>query len=158
MRVLNIENIMRRKVVLLLGLMLLTACISQEPSDIPLHAEECEYCKMVISDERFTAQLVSDKGKSYPFDSIECMAAYAHQNPEIATGAKLYVSDFTQPGQWLTIEEASIYQSEDIQSPMGLSLFAIHRESSVPNLIERAEQQQWRQTVEYVTENWKMSQ
>jgi len=158
MRVLNIENIMRRKVVLLLGLMLLTACISQEPSDIPLHAEECEYCKMVISDQRFTAQLVSEKGKSYPFDSIECMAAYAHQNEEVSDGAKFYVTNFTQPGQWLTVEEASIYQSVNIQSPMGLSLFAIDRQSAVPAMINNAEQQSWQQTVVYVTTKWKMSQ
>lgn len=140
------------------GVILLSACISQEPSDIRLHTDECTYCKMVISDERFPTQLVSEKGKSYPFDSIECMAAYAHQNPEIEEGAKLYVTDFAQPGTWLSMDEADIYQSENIQSPMGLSLFAVAEKSTVPDLIENANSQEWQLTKEYVITSWKKNQ
>lgn len=135
-------------------LIFLTGCLSQEPSDVEIHTDECTYCKMVISDGRFATQIVSDKGKSYPFDSIECMAAYEHQNATIAEGAKLYVSDFTDPGKWLLVEESDIYMSDDIQSPMGLSLFALSKESNVPGIIENAEQQTWQQTVEYVLTSW----
>jgi copper chaperone NosL len=112
---------------------------------------------MVISDGRYTAQLVSDKGKSYPFDSIECMAAYEHNNPDVAEGAKLYVTNFTEPGKWLLVEESDIYMSDDIQSPMGLSLFAISTESNIPERIENAEQQTWQQTVEYVLTSWEIA-
>lgn len=129
--------------------------MSQEPDDIQLHTDECAYCKMVISDKRFPAQLVSDKGKSYSFDSIECMAAYEHQNPEIAEGAKLYVTDFTEPGKWISVEESDIYRSNDIQSPMGLSLFAVDGGSNVPVMIESAELQTWQQISEYVITSWK---
>lgn len=135
-------------------LILLSACISQEPSDIRIHTDECTYCKMVIADERFPAQLVSEKGKTYPFDSIECMAAYADQNQNITDGAKLYVTDFTEPGTWLLIDEADIYQSEDIQSPMGLSLFAVAEKMALPDMIETANLQEWQQTKEYVISSW----
>lgn len=139
------------------ALFFLNSCISQEPSEIQLHTDECTYCKMVISDERFPAQLVSDKGKSYPFDSIECMAAYQHQNPEIAEGAKLYVTDFSNPGKWIPVEESAIHRSDDIQSPMGLSLFAVAEGSSVPDKIEHTERQEWHQTLEYVITRWNLN-
>jgi copper chaperone NosL len=113
---------------------------------------------MVISDGRFKAQLVSEKGKSYPFDSIECMAAYEYINPDVAEDAKLYVSNFTEPGNWVIVEESDIYKSDDIQSPMGLSLFALRNESIVPEMIQDAKLQTWQQTVEYVTTSWEIRQ
>lgn len=133
---------------------LLSGCLDQEPSEVQIHTDECTYCKMVISDGRFTAQLVSDKGKSYPFDSIECMAAYEHTNPDVAEGAKLYVTNFTEPRHWLLVEETDIYKSDDIQSPMGLSLFALRSDSDVPEIFEDAELQTWQRTVQYVSSSW----
>lgn len=149
------RQLMKNMIALILPvLILMSACISQEPSDIRLHTDECAYCKMVIADERFPAQLVSEKGKPYPFDSIECLAAYTDQNPDIAGDAKLYVTDFTQPGTWLLIDEADIYQSEEIQSPMGLSLFAVSEEAALPAMIENANLQEWQKTKEYVITSW----
>ncbi|MDZ7721091.1 MAG: nitrous oxide reductase accessory protein NosL [Balneolaceae bacterium] len=136
------------------GLILLSACLSQEPSEIQLHTDECTYCKMVISDTQFAAQLVSDKGKAYKFDSIECMAAFTHQNPEIAENAKLYLSDYTQNKSWMLLENASVYHSEDVQSPMGLSLFAIPSDTTLPGPLSGAEQQEWDQTVDFVLNQW----
>lgn len=149
------EKMMKNLIVLILpGLILLSACINQEPSEIRLHTDECTYCKMVISDTQFAAQLVSDKGKSYKFDSIECMAAYTHQNPEIAENAKLYFSDYSQKENWILLENASVYHSEEVQSPMGLSLFAIPSNISLPSPLMGAEKQDWNQTVEFVLSKW----
>ena len=136
------------------GLLFLSACINQEPSEIQLHTDECTYCKMVISDTQFAAQLVSDKGKSYKFDSTECMAAFTHQSPEIAENAKLYFSDYTQKESWMLLENASVYHSEEVQSPMGLSLFAIPSDTTLPGTLSYAEQKEWNQTVEFVLNQW----
>ena len=41
--------------------------------------DECEFCKMMVMDKRYGAELVTDKGKIYFFDSIECLAvSYTH--------------------------------------------------------------------------------
>ena len=143
-------------VLMLPAVIFLNSCISQEPSEIELHSEECVYCIMVISDERFPAQLVSDKGKSYNFDSIECMAAFEYQNPEIADGAKFYLTDYTQPDDWQNLEEVTIYRSDEVQSPMGLSLFAIAEGSSVPQPLGTPKPMSWQQTVDYVVTSWEM--
>lgn len=141
---------------LILLLMTFSACISQEPSEIALHAEECTHCKMIISDNRFAAQFVSEKGKTYAFDSIECMAAYSYQHSDETQNAKLYVSDFTQPGLWIPVDEAAIYLSDDVKSPMGLSLLAIPSDSELPGTIADGKQQAWEQTAEYVATKWKV--
>jgi copper chaperone NosL len=149
------EKKMKNIIALILpGLILLSGCLSQEPSEIQLHTDECTYCKMVISDTQFAAQLVSDKGKPYKFDSIECMAAFTHQNPEIAENARLYLSDYTQNENWMLLENASVYHSEEVQSPMGLSLFALPSDTTLPSTLSGAEQKEWNQTIEFVLNQW----
>src|SRR6056297_867568 len=138
----------------ILALTILSACINQEPKEINLHTDECTYCKMVISDQQFASQLVSDKGKSYPFDSIECMAAYEYQNPDMSENAKLYAADYTQKGNWLLIDNADIYRAESIQSPMGLSIFALPKHDPVPSEITDAEIMSWDETINYVVDQW----
>lgn len=137
-----------------LFLFILSACINQEPKEVNLHADECAHCKMVISDQQFTSQLVSDKGKSYPFDSIECLAAYTYQTPDIAENAKLYVADYTQIGNWLLLDNADIYHAENVQSPMGLSLFALPGQKSIPSEITDPEKMNWDETINFVVEQW----
>ncbi|WP_340102496.1 nitrous oxide reductase accessory protein NosL [Rhodohalobacter sp. 8-1] len=141
-----------------LVLFLFSACFNQEPKEINLHTDECTYCKMVVSDRQFASQLVSDKGKSYPFDSIECMAAYAYQTPDLADKAKLYVADFTQPVQWLLLDNADIYRAESVQSPMGLSLFALPGQETMPPEIADAEQMGWDEIINFVVEQWDVKQ
>lgn len=141
-------------VIFVTSVLWLSGCINQEPADVHLHSDECSYCKMVISDTQFAAQLVSEKGKSYKFDSIECMAAYTNQNPGIAENARLYLSDFTQEDTWLPLEDASVYHSKDVRSPMGLSLFAIPVGSALPDTVPGARKQEWNQILELVLNQW----
>ena len=141
-------------VFLTLFLLLLSACINQEPKEVNLHTDECAYCKMVISDQQFASQLVSDKGKSYPFDSIECMAAYAYQTPDVAENAKHYAADYTQRGEWLLIDNADIYYAESVPSPMGLSLFALPRQNAIPSEIADAKKMSWDETISFVVDRW----
>ena len=138
----------------ILAILMLSSCINQEPKEINLHTDECAYCKMVVSDQQFASQLVSDKGKSYPFDSIECMAAYEYQNPDMAENAKLYAADYTQKGNWLLIDNADIYRAESVPSPMGLSIFALPKQDTVPSEITDAEKMSWNETINYVVDQW----
>ena len=134
--------------------LLLSACISQDPKEVHLHTDECAYCKMVVSDMQFASQMVSDKGKSYPFDSIECMAAYHYQNPDLAENSKVYVPDYTRQSKWLLIDNADIYYAETVQSPMGLSLFALPRQEPLPSEIGDAELMNWDETINFVVDKW----
>jgi len=65
-------------------------------------------------------------GKATKFDAIECLAAYVvqRQSDSELQNAKRWVSDFNNPGTWITVENAAFVKSEEIQSPMGESLLA----------------------------------
>lgn len=105
-------------------LALLLAACSQEPVEIHYGSDECRHCKMMITDPRFASQIVTEKGKAYTFDSIECMAVYYRNQAEELQGARLWVNNFDRPGEWLDASDAQYVKSKEVQSPMGESLLA----------------------------------
>lgn len=142
---------------LISSIILLTGCISKEPQDVRLHEDECEYCKMVISDQQFASQMVSDKGKAYKFDAVECMAAFAIQNEGKTDESVFYVSDYQNPDEWIPLEEAEIYQSEEVRSPMGLSFFAVKKGTDAQSIHDDAEQKSWTETRQIVKTQWEIN-
>lgn len=103
----------------------LIAGCSQEPAEIHYGDDQCAHCRMAISDSRFVAQIVTEKGKPVKFDAIECMIAYQKSGNTDLKNVKLWVGSFTEPGRWLPLEEAYIVKSDVIKSPMGESLLAL---------------------------------
>ncbi len=106
----------------------LSAC-EKGPGDIRIGEQECDHCRMMISDERFAAQLITSHGRQYAFDAIECLAAYV----DIGDGQQLeieglWVPDFNTSGNWIPANEATYLQSENIRSPMALNLSAYQTE------------------------------
>ncbi|MTI87859.1 MAG: hypothetical protein FH748_07815 [Balneolaceae bacterium] len=113
------------KVFAVIGVSLLLASCSQEPVEIHYASDECTHCKMMITDGRFASQMITEKGKAVKFDAIECMVEYQNNNRENTVGAKYWVNNFNNPGNWLDASQAQFIQSEKINSPMGASLLAL---------------------------------
>jgi copper chaperone NosL len=103
-----------------LGLSALASC-QKGPRPI-VAGESCTFCRMGISEPGFAAELVTDKGKVFPFDSIECLAAYTVGPPEVK--GTPWVTNFNKPGEWLKADEAFFIRSPNLRSPMGLNLAA----------------------------------
>jgi copper chaperone NosL len=107
--------------------LLLSAC-SRGPEPVLYGKDACQHCKMTIMDKRFAAEMVTEKGKVYKFDSAECMAGYLAVNADLASNDKvlLLVSYYDHPG---TLEDArrSIFlEDPSMQSPMGGNLAAFN--------------------------------
>ena len=77
---------MIRKTLILLSLVLSSCQVSERPIDYG--ADECDYCKMIIMDQRYGSELVTEKGKVYTFDAAECLIEYLQYNAEIADVAR----------------------------------------------------------------------
>lgn len=107
---------------LFIALLSATAC-QKGPRPIALDTDTCAYCRMSVSDPKFAAELVTDKGKVYTFDSIECLAAYVVTEGEKAGGTP-WVSDYDRPGTWLKADEAFFVRSPLLRSPMALNVAA----------------------------------
>lgn len=108
----------------LAGLLSLTAC-TPEPRPLAHGHDQCAYCKMTASDERYGAELVTKKGKVYVFDSIECLASHQLEGRVAADAVhSLWVVDFENPPNLISIDEAFFLHSRDLRSPMGMNLTA----------------------------------
>lgn len=118
---------------ILLSLFLLSSCGS-EPEPINYGHDECEYCRMLITDNKYGAELITDKGKVYKYDSIECLINYALAENLIGNNeVKMLVCDFTNPGNFTDARAAFFLQNNNFRSPMGLNVMAFGEENNRSN-------------------------
>ncbi|WP_187261871.1 nitrous oxide reductase accessory protein NosL [Pontibacter beigongshangensis] len=111
-------------------LCLLAGC-QVEPKPIAYGEASCAHCSMTVSDNRYGAELVNDKGKPFFFDSAECLAAYVNEQPEQGQKAAfLMVTDYTKPNELINAADAYFLQSEALPSPMGMNLTALSNEAT----------------------------
>ncbi|MCB1191660.1 MAG: nitrous oxide reductase accessory protein NosL [Leptospiraceae bacterium] len=96
---------------------LIIGCKQDKPVPIKSNEHRCEYCRMQIMDMRFDSQAVTDKGRRYYFDSIECLVAWWIQNE--AQTKLLWVKNYNNTNEWIELSQAHILRSEKIPSPMG---------------------------------------
>lgn len=115
----------RLKIITLALCCILTAC-SHAPDPILYGKDACAHCKMTIMDKRFSAELITAKGKVFKFDAAECMAGFLKENPATANDAKsvFLVSDFTRPGQFADARKSFFLRDSSLSSPMGGNLAA----------------------------------
>lgn len=121
----------------LLLLLIGAAGCSVEPKPVPYGEANCTHCQMTVSDNRYGAELVNDKGKAFYFDAAECLAAYVIEQPEIGDkAAYLLVTDFTNPNTLIEVEKAHFLQTTELPSPMGMFLSAVADDVAATKLQE----------------------
>mgnify|MGYP001068247293 FL=1 len=116
---------MRGGSILMLIIISAAVLMGCEPKPQPINygSDECAYCRMMITDAEFGSQIVNKQGRSYKFDSVECMAAYDLTEESENFHSKL-VPNFLNREEWLMAENAEYLHSETLRSPMGLFLSA----------------------------------
>ncbi len=114
------------------SLLFLQACTATKPSPIDYGKDQCASCKMSITDSRFAAEAVTQKGKTYKFDSIECM----HDFKKSANDPKLslYVTDSANQGRLIRAEKAYFVKASQIHAPMGEPVLAAETLESIQKI------------------------
>jgi copper chaperone NosL len=113
---------MKKGIALVVISILLTSC-NVKPQEINYGEDACHYCSMTIVDRQHSAELVTDKGKAFKFDAIECMI---HHLEDTSTPMAFYlVVDFSNPGKLIDANKATFIISSNIPSPMRANLSAI---------------------------------
>lgn len=98
---------------------------STGPQPIEFGKDACDFCKMIIADAHFGAELITEKGKVYKFDSGECLVRYLRQKTvDQSRQQGILVVDHAQPGKLIDVKKALFLQSEHLPSPMGANLSA----------------------------------
>ncbi len=105
----------------LMSVILITGC---EPKPQPIHfgSDQCDYCRMMITEQDFASQAVNNQGRAFKFDSVECMAAFDLTTEYRDNIHSLWVPDFLNRDEWLEANSAYYLHSETLRSPMGLFL------------------------------------
>jgi len=122
----QIKNLMKTKLTLLIALtisVLLSSC-KVEPKEIAYGNDHCYLCDMTVVDKTHAAEYVTKKGKSFPFDAIECMTRKINKAQNEAELAYILVADYSNPGKLVDAKTASYLISKAIKSPMGANLSA----------------------------------
>lgn len=119
--------------IVLLSLIVLLAC-SKEITPIEYGKDQCEHCRMTLTDKKFGAEIITKKGKAIKFDAAECMLNYIREKKiEENEVDKYLVINLTKPGTFIDAVNASYLISDKLRSPMGenISSFADKSEADI---------------------------
>jgi copper chaperone NosL len=108
---------------------------SISPQPINYGKDGCSFCKMTIVDKQHAAEIVTDKGKSFKFDAVECMLNYNQENIENPVSLFL-INDFSGSGELIDATKATYLISEEIPSPMGAYLSGFESEQKAKDIQE----------------------
>lgn len=125
-----------KKLFSILALILFLASCSTEPQQIDYGNENCDFCTMTISDDRFASELVLNTGKALKFCAIECMVRDINRTEDYTSDDvnNFYVIDMTKPNTFIPSADVVFLVSEQIQSPMGANLGAFENAEKAKEL------------------------
>src|ERR1041385_7242913 len=78
---------------LVVGFILLCSCTTKT-QPIQAGKDNCDYCRMTISDVRFGAEIITAKGKAYKFDDMHCFLSFLRAGSADTAKGSFYLVDF----------------------------------------------------------------
>ena len=111
-------------VIIALALIFAESGCSVEPESIDYGEEACHFCQMKIVDEQYAAEIVTDKGKIYKFDAIECMINYDRKELKETTVAYRVANTYDDPRGLHDVKACHFLRSPALPSPMGMYITA----------------------------------
>jgi copper chaperone NosL len=123
-------------IILLFVAISISSC-SHSAQPIKPGTDNCSFCKMTISDEKYGAEIMTKKGKAYKFDDTHCLLSFLHGQIETKDIAETYFTDFESPHKLLAVKDAYLFQSDELKTPMGGHVAAFSKEESVQQLAKQ---------------------
>ena len=117
--------------------MLLNSC-SSGPKPVIAGRDNCYLCKMTITDTRYAAELVTEKGKVYIFDDVFCLQSFMKTGMQGENKVKdIYLADFSGEHTLVKAGESFLLQGGDIRGPMNGNVIAFKNKDSMKKMAER---------------------
>ena len=85
--------------------------------------DACAYCRMIVSDRHFSAQIVAPLEEPRFFDDLGCLANYLKASGPLPTRAAVYVADHSTLA-WIPAHEAIFTRVDTLTAPMGSHVIA----------------------------------
>ena len=100
-------------------LFLLNSC-NTGPEPIIVGKDHCNYCKMPYSDNRFGAEVITDKGKVFKFDDEHCLISFLKEPANSKDKSNtVYFVDFSGDHSLVPAKASFFLKSDSLRSPMG---------------------------------------
>lgn len=81
--------------------------------------DACMHCRMTIIDNRFAAEILTKKGKTYKFDDMTCLLSFLRENNMQNASTKIFVANYSNPSSpFLDAYTASYIHDEQLNTPM----------------------------------------
>lgn len=134
-----------KRVFIFLGIILAYSACTVSPQKIEYGKDMCSYCDMAIVEKTHAAQYVTEKGRAYKFDAIECMINDINDKPDLKLAFTL-VTDYNIPAKLIDASSAIFLISEEIKSPMGANLTAF---GDSKEITQKGKQFNWKEIKEH---------
>jgi copper chaperone NosL len=103
------------------------ACADPQPRAIAYGTDTCEACRMTLASEGHGAEAVTATGRTYVFDSIECLASWLDGLDDPGSVHSVWVTDYSNRPELVRAEDAWFLADASLPSPMGMGLMAFAR-------------------------------
>ncbi|WP_207513886.1 nitrous oxide reductase accessory protein NosL [Longitalea luteola] len=91
-----------------------------KPEKILFGKDNCAECKMTIMDPKFSAEIITKKGKVYKFDDVHCVAAFLERRDvELINIHQTLFTDYNNSNEFVQVTSAEFVVSSQLKSPMG---------------------------------------
>ncbi len=115
---------------LIISFIFLIAC-SKEISPLEYGKDQCDHCRMTLTDKKYGAEIITGKGKTIKFDAAECMLNYLREKKIDEKEIEKYlVVNLTDPGVLIDAVKATYLISPKLRSPMGEDISSFAEKSS----------------------------
>lgn len=132
------KNVIIANLVLPLLLVFSLNSCSTEPQKIVIGKDLCSYCKMPISDNRFGAEIITQKGKAFKFDDVHCLLAYL-KAPDFnnSESYKIYFVDFSDNHLLAQNNGLFFLKSSSLRSPMNGNIAVFTNKDSLQFILKK---------------------
>lgn len=93
------------------------------PATLDTAHDACAYCRMIVSDRHFSAQIVAPLEEPKFFDDLGCLANYLKPTGQLSPRAVVYVADHSTLA-WIPAREAVFTRVDALTAPMGSHVIA----------------------------------
>lgn len=122
-------NIFKRKkpvsvmnIITFFAIFMMSACNKGDTNPVPINfgIDECNHCKMTISDKKYGAEILTAKGKAYIFDDLGCLADFEKEFVKTHANEKLqrFVINFYSPASFINLDNAHLLKGSSLRTPM----------------------------------------
>ena len=104
--------------------LLMLSC-KAEPRPISYGKDNCHHCKMKLMDPVHGAEVVTQKGKIFIFDDVNCLMSFLESDEVSQEDIKnILVADYKNPESLIDATVAFYLKSDKFQTPMASNIIA----------------------------------